>query len=143
MSTFDEVDFAAKPNVEFSGWPITRTQLLPWYSAARRWLQIESDEYFTDKPAPFGNALLPETAGVTNRYFRFSPPTRFGAEYQQAISESKQITCLLGANAAGIERNESGEITAVTARSLSGKTSKCAHLQPFWLWGGLKTLDFF
>lgn len=26
----DEVDFAAKPNVEFSGWPITRTQLLPW-----------------------------------------------------------------------------------------------------------------
>ena len=26
----DEVNFTAKRNVEFSGWPITRTQLLPW-----------------------------------------------------------------------------------------------------------------
>ena len=138
----DEVDFAAKPNVEFSGWPITRTQLLPWYGAAHRWLQIDSDEYFTDKPAPFGNALLPETAGVTNRYFRFSPPTRFGAEYQQAISDSKQITCLLGANAAGIERNESGEITAVTARSLSGKTLEVRASATVLAMGGIENARF-
>ena len=53
---------------------------------------------------------LPETAGITNHYFRFSPPTRFGAEYQGEVSESERIRCVLGANATGIERNDRREI---------------------------------
>ena len=138
----DEVDFAPKPNIEFSGWPITRKDLLPWYEPASRWLQIASNEYFTDKPSPFDDVLLPETAGINNRFFRFSPPTRFGSEYQESIAGSKQIQCFLGANATHMERNHNDEITAVMARSLSGKKLTVRAEATVLAMGGIENARF-
>jgi hypothetical protein len=39
----DEIDFQARPWIEGSGWPITRSDLAPYYSEASRFLGLPSD----------------------------------------------------------------------------------------------------
>ena len=116
----DDIDFIPKPHIPYSGWPINRTDLDPWYPRAHEWLEIPTAEYFQDRPPPFTNKLLPEMHGVTTHFFRFSPPTRYGTRYRDSIEKSPNIQCLLGANVTDLIEND-GLVSAVTARSLRGK----------------------
>ena len=44
----DENDFEARDWIPGSGWPITRSQLQPWYLEAAKTLEIPSDGWFED-----------------------------------------------------------------------------------------------
>jgi len=116
----DDVDLAVKSHIEYSGWPIARAALDPWYVQAHQWLEIPDTEYFQHAEPPFSNRLLPSAHGVINRFFRFSPPTRYGTRYREEIKNAARVQCLLGANITSLQRH-ADHITGVTARSLQGK----------------------
>jgi choline dehydrogenase-like flavoprotein len=117
----DEIDFASKPHIPFSGWPIGRSELIPWYAQAHEWLEIPASDYFEVQTPPFASNLLPSTLGLITRYFRFSPPTRYGTTYRERVVEHSRIRCYLGANVTALERSGEGRIKSVIAHSLRGK----------------------
>lgn len=102
----DEEDFARRAWVPRSGWPLTRTQLEPWYRVAARWCEIAHDDYAgREIEAGFGARILPleDSALLQHRFFRFSPPTRFGTRYRQDLAASENVDLLLHATATGLE----------------------------------------
>ena len=116
----DKIDFARKPHIQHSGWPIDRSDMTEWYNQAHTWLEIPSSEYFEDQEPPFQEKLLSAKHGIVNRFFRFSPPTRYGSRYLEDVTSSKNLTCLLGANLTKLH-TQNQKIESVTAVSLSGK----------------------
>ena len=73
----DDIDFAVKPHIEYSGWPIDRAELAPWYALAHDWLEMPVSEYFQDRDPPFSHKLLTSEHGLVNRFFRFSCAASF------------------------------------------------------------------
>jgi choline dehydrogenase-like flavoprotein len=138
----DEIDMLAKPHIPYSGWPIERAELTPWYSQAHRWLEIPADDYFEDRSPPFAGNLLPETLGLTTRYFRFSPPTRFGTTYRDQVAQSERVHCYLNANVTGLQRAGEGRISAVLAQSLQGVTVEVRSRYTVLAMGGIENARF-
>ena len=138
----DDVDFRAKPHIEFSGWPIKRSELAPWYEPAHRWLEMPLDEYYRGGDSPFADQLLADDFGVTSRYFRFSPPTRYGVAYRDKVVGSQRVQCLLGANATSLERGPGNEINGVNARSLAGETIQVRSRRTVLAMGGIENARF-
>jgi hypothetical protein len=38
---------------------------------------------------PFSSKLLSRANGITNRFFRFSPPTRYGVRYRESVENDQ------------------------------------------------------
>lgn len=97
----DPVDFAARPWVPHSGWPIDRAALEPYYQRAHPVLQLVSDDY---EPANWA-AQMPTifTAPVMQGrlrpvVFQQSPPTNLGTTYRAALERATDVTVYLWAN---------------------------------------------
>jgi choline dehydrogenase-like flavoprotein len=100
----DDLDFEARDWVPHSGWPFTRSEILPYYERAQRICQLGKFAYNAPSwhhpdapPLP-----LAENRVVTNIY-QFSPPTRFGQVYRQEILGAKNLHTFLHANVVDIE----------------------------------------
>ena len=122
----DSIDFAPRPWVENSGWPIAAASLQPYYRHAHALCQLRSDDYDPDRAAAeIGHAraqLLPfDPALVETSIYRFSAPTRFGEVYREALRRAANIRCYLNANVLRIATTEdAGAVTHVAVGCLSG-----------------------
>jgi choline dehydrogenase-like flavoprotein len=125
-----EIDFAVRPWIPHSGWPIRQRDLDPYYEQAWEMCQIRpagnSGEPTTDR-ARSDPEWNPETA--TLRTFQFSPPTRFGQVYREPLAKAQNITVFLHANVTHLETDATAFVVrAVQIRNLAGKTGRvCAH----------------
>jgi 2-polyprenyl-6-methoxyphenol hydroxylase-like FAD-dependent oxidoreductase len=138
----DAVDLAAKPHIPFTGWPLSRAELDPWYDEAHEWLEIAANDYFENSEPPFNARLLPARHGLTTRYFRFSPPTRYGSAYRDQVAKHQGVHCLLGANATSLSWRAEGEISAITARSLAGRQLEVRSRVAVLAMGGIENARF-
>ncbi len=138
----DDIDFRARPHVPYSGWPIDRNELAPWYARAHEWLEIPANDYFEEHRPPFASNLFPGTLGLTTRYFRFSPPTRFGTAYRDQVAQDDRIRCYLGANATGLARAGENRIDAIQASSLQGRKVECRARYVVLAMGGIENARF-
>lgn len=124
-STLDPLDFEERPWVPDSGWPIARAELDPFYARAHRVLELGPYEYDAAQWRRRDPAMvpLPLDAGVAwTKIWQFSPPTRFGAKYRDAIVSAPNVRLYTHANVCELRANES--VTAVDdlrARTLEGK----------------------
>ena len=116
----DPIDFETKPHIPHSGWPISRSDLDPWYRQAHEWVQIDQAEYYDEQAFPAPSTLLPAAHGMRTKYFRFSPPTRFGEVYLGAVKEAETLQCVLNATATHFDFDSNGSARVVYARSLDG-----------------------
>ncbi len=102
------VDFEARSWLPHSGWPITRTDLDPYYQRAQAICQLGSTD-FDDHNAwrQQGNLLPIDLPGndVVTRYFIFSSPTRFGEVYRQDIERAPKVSTYLHSNVLEIVPN--------------------------------------
>ena len=124
-STFDPIDFRRRDWVPNSGWPIGREALDPYYARAHPLLDLGPYEYdlryWLDKdpalsPLPFDEEM------VTHKVWQFSPPTRFGTKYRDAIVNAKNIQLYTYANVTRLDTDEQGrQVRQVTVRNLAGK----------------------
>jgi choline dehydrogenase-like flavoprotein len=124
-SPLDPIDFKKRDWVDHSGWPIQYEDLQPYYEPAAKMVEIDSAifdiEYWMKKdpelvPLPVDEKIL------WNKVWQFSPPTRFGSRYKDAILEAKNIFLYTHANVVNIETDDDvSTVKEVRIKNLAGK----------------------
>jgi len=140
----DEEDFEARAWMPHSGWPLRRDELLPWYEKATTWCELGSNEFSEAALTPgLGDALLhvDDSSVLCNKFFRFSPPTRFGKRYLADLEKAPNLHLLLHANAVGMDM--AGErVTGVRIAFGKDGTATLAARQVVVALGGIETTRF-
>jgi len=124
-STLDPVDFVVRDWVPYSGWPILRADLEPYYRLALPILQLEADEWSADAWQRRDATLVPfalDPRVAWTKMWQFSPPARFGTLYRQPIVSAPDVHLYTHATVVEIEANESASaVTGLRIRTLEGK----------------------
>jgi choline dehydrogenase-like flavoprotein len=123
---FDPIDFKKRDWVPHSGWPIKREDLDPFYARAHKNLDLGPYDYhesYWKEKDPSLDSLPFNEAVVFNKMWQFSPPTRFGTKYKDAIVNAANIHLYTYANVTNIAANEHvSTIKEVTVKNFAGKT---------------------
>jgi choline dehydrogenase-like flavoprotein len=110
--------------VPYSGWPISRATLDPFYARAQQLVELGPYEYELPYWAAQDAELreLPlDPATVWTKMWQFSPPTRFGIRYRDALLSSTNVHLYTYASACEIELADGGTAVAqLHARSVGG-----------------------
>lgn len=121
----DAVDFAARPWVPHSGWPITRDDLDPFYARAHPLLDLGPYAYDVahwqaDDPR---RELLPlDRCVLQEKLWQFSAPTRFGSKFRNAIIDAPNVHLYTHANVVEITASEAATaVDSVTVRHFDGR----------------------
>jgi len=98
----DDFDFGEKPYFSETGWPITKQTVHQYYPKAAEICEIPHfakchNGYYQQQLSE--GVIAWQDGGFTNKYFVFSPPTRFGKKYAEDIHSSQHINTYLHANA--------------------------------------------
>ena len=124
-SPFDPIDFQPREWVPHSGWPFERAHLDPYYARAQRVLELGPYEYDVAQWQRRDPRLVPfplDPRVVFTKMWQFSPPTRFGTRYRDAIVGAKNVHLYTNAIVREIDPNEG--VTAVDGlrvRTIEGK----------------------
>jgi choline dehydrogenase-like flavoprotein len=122
----DAGDFEPRPWIGSKGWPFPRAALEPHYRRAHEVLQLPETHYEPERwiarldrkharLLPFDRDLVETTI------YQFSPPTRFGIVYREAIRNAGNIRCFLNTNALKIRTTSGGErATEIVAAARPG-----------------------
>jgi choline dehydrogenase-like flavoprotein len=131
----DEIDFETRDYMPFSGWPLSRDSLLPFYPRASQLCEAGEFEYSAARA--FDRQLQPMIEGFRSEHFttdsleRFSCPTNFGARYEHRLRSAANVRVLLHANLTTLTFHPNGEaVESLSIRTLGGKrfTVKAAHV---------------
>jgi len=128
---FDAIDFEQRDWVPNSGWPMTRTDLDPFYLRAIEVCQIRSFAFDdTDAWSDGGRNTPLDLPGndVVTRFFIYSPPTRFGQVYRRDIANAPNIRTLLHSNVLEIVPDETAK--SVQTLKLATLTGNRFEIQP-------------
>ena len=128
----DELDFAERPWVEHSGWPITRAQLDPWYERANT--VLNAGRYAYTKPEledanwPFPDIDLQLLKDV---YWRLTPdPASFSSLYRDALETAPNLRVYLHATATELHASPDGRrAEAATIKSTDGRVGRARARQ--------------
>lgn len=132
-------DFASKPYLARSGWPIERAELDPFAAEADKIVSIPSADTYPDST----DVLAGEDFRVVR--FRHSSPTRFGDAYREEIRSSSRITLVVNANLVDLELDETlATVTGARFRSYEpGAPGGLVRAQVYCLcMGGLENPRF-
>ena len=120
--TLTEADFAHRPWVDHSGWPISRADLEPWYRKAHERIAVgsfgyeASDHGITEPYMPF------ERSDFDPRVFMFGPRDRFLSDLRGEFEGSDRGRLVAEATAVGITQAASGDLVrSVEFRDRNGQ----------------------
>jgi choline dehydrogenase-like flavoprotein len=140
---FDEADFERREWIPFSGWPIRKADLDPFYEPARVITQVPSGDWDVDHWADRDRFPLLPLAGdrIQTRLAQLVPRSSrsFGRAYEEEVRRAGNVTVYLHANATEIETDEAGATVArVQAATLSGNRFSVAARQFVLAAGGIE-----
>ncbi len=118
-----DIDFTERSWVAHSGWPISKSDLDPYY--ARAWPLCE----VTPEGEPETRAALPtfDPAKVDIGFWHCSPPTRFGNTYRERLEHAEHVSVMLNCNAIAIETDShAASVRQLRVAALNGKTGTVA-----------------
>ncbi|MDJ0691608.1 MAG: GMC family oxidoreductase [Xenococcaceae cyanobacterium MO_188.B32] len=125
---FDDIDFEDRPWMPYSGWPIPKAELNPYYQRARKVCGLGSDKYdFADWEDAFKELQLhrlPLPEQIETYIWQIVPPThlRFGQAYRAELEQASNIKTYLHANVVEVETNEVAKTaTRLRVATLEGK----------------------
>jgi choline dehydrogenase-like flavoprotein len=137
----DAFDLQKRSWVPFSGWPIPREELEPFYDRADQVLQLGPRIPYRDLCAAFGlQAPGFDSAKLYMECSQWSPKPNFGTTYRQELRSASNISVLLHANVTSVITNDAAvEVEKIEFRTLTGKqgTAK-AHVYVICC-GGIET----
>lgn len=116
-------DFALRPWVENSGWPLSFKDLDPFYVRAQRILDLDERPFDADiwKPGSSFKQDFDENI-LSLTYSKWSPQPNLANKYVREIKSSKHVTLVVSANVTLLQLAETGNrVESVTIRSLSGR----------------------
>ncbi|PFG44203.1 choline dehydrogenase-like flavoprotein [Isoptericola jiangsuensis] len=123
----DREDFAARPWIPGSGWPITRDDLDPHYRRAQELCGLgDLRTYEPDRVAQalarrHGPALL-DSATLETRIEQTTPEFSLAVLHARTLRRSRDVVVLLGVHVTGLERGRCGGVRRVRAVRASGET---------------------
>lgn len=122
----DEIDFARRPWVPHSGWPIGREELMPWWRRAQEIFDLgpfEWDDAYRLCGIP-DQGFSPDK--LATDLWRFDESTeRFAQSRARDLIDAPNMTILLHANATQIRANEAGTaIGDIEVKTLAGQDRK-------------------
>lgn len=122
----DAHDFAVRPWVSGSGWPITRADLDPFYARAHPILDLGPHEYDAAwwQARDARRVLLPLDRRVLHeKMWQFSAPTRMGSKYRDAIVGARDVHLLTHAVVTSLQlRAGGGAVESLTVRQADGRS---------------------
>lgn len=116
-------DFAARPHVEGSGWPIGPDDLAGHFAAASRLCDLGPPDFSQGAYGLLGMSPLPFDPGkLETHFFQFADqPVRFGEAFGDAIEASRKLTAILHATVLELRPSERGDhVQSVLAGDLAG-----------------------
>lgn len=125
----DDIDFADRSWMPYSGWPITKAELVPYYESAHQVCKLGPFEYdyayWEDALKPFQFRHFPFIGDQVAPYtWQIVPSTHlcFGKVYKSELKQAKNINIYLQANLVEIETNNTAQaVTRLQVASLNGK----------------------
>lgn len=117
----DAIDFTKRDEVPWSGWPITRASLDPWYQRAQSLLGLgqfnASDVTWSDRQHP----LLPfRLDGLTSTVYQWGPADTFRRRIPGALRASTSVMLIRNATVTELVGGSGVSITAVRWAAFSG-----------------------
>lgn len=139
---FDPLDFAVRPWVPNSGWPIGRDSLLPWYERAQPVLELGDFVYdparWTEFMAPLFSGPLME-GRLRPAIFQQSPPTNLGTTYRGELEQAGDVRVLLWANVTDIRTDEAANrVSALDIACLDGPRFRVVPKETVLATGGIE-----
>jgi choline dehydrogenase-like flavoprotein len=123
---FTEEDFEARPWIPYSGWPLTKDAVDPFYRRALALVQLRHDRWTPEFWSAPDTPLLPfaddrVVSRVNQRAWPEGRRLRFGHAYRDRVVQAGNITTCLHGSGLRLETNESGQVvTRLRATSLAG-----------------------
>jgi choline dehydrogenase-like flavoprotein len=129
-SPFDEVDFEKRDWVPYSGWPVGRKDMDPFYARANKVLKLGPYEYdlsYWQKQVPNLNPFPLDPRVIGYKMWQNSPLNGWSGglakEYREAIVKAKNIRLHTYATVTDIVANDAlSEIKELVVRNHAGKT---------------------
>jgi choline dehydrogenase-like flavoprotein len=122
---FEDADFESREGIRFSGWPIRKTDVDPFYERAVRVVGLPSQEWDLahwasgDEPAPLplrSDRIISRVAQEVEPELR-----SFGARYRDELRSAPNVTVYLHANVTDLQTDESGRMArSVQVATLTG-----------------------
>jgi choline dehydrogenase-like flavoprotein len=136
----DEIDFEARDWVPGSGWPLTVSDLQPYYRRAERLLGLP-EAWYGERGWPRGLPKPPVAEGLTARFSTFSPTPNFATSHRAAVERAANVTVLLHANARRLVMDDSGGwVEEIDIASLSsGRAGRVRARRYVICCGGVET----
>jgi choline dehydrogenase-like flavoprotein len=136
----DPIDFSRREWVEWSGWPISRAELDPYYVRAQGVCQLGPFAYAAeDWETEQERQLLVASDAIETHIFQLSR-TRFGRVYGRAILTASNIYTCLHAHAVEVETDATGRTaTGVLLKALDGRTLRVGARLVVVAAGGIET----
>lgn len=125
----DDIDFEDRPWMPYSGWPIARAELVPYYQRAQEFSNLGPFKYDFDywqdtfKKHQYQPVEFPEA--INTCFWQIIPPThlRFGQVFREELERARNIDTYLYANVVEIATNDTAQsATKVRVATLEGKT---------------------
>ncbi|WP_154224226.1 GMC oxidoreductase [Marinicella rhabdoformis] len=140
----DHFDFMDKPYFDGAGWPIDRNEVNKYYSEAANICEIPNldaahNGYY--KKQLTDGVINWKNTDFTNKFFVFSPPTRFGSKYLEDLKSAKHVNTILHANATNL-LFLNNRVTGVKAQSLNGNSLTVKAKLTVCAMGGLENPRF-
>lgn len=121
----DPIDFAPRPHVPHSGWPLRFEDVLPYYERANEVCEAGAYQYDAAEALP---GRPPEMIGgfdsrdvVSTCLERWSPPTNFARRYGHEIGRASNVRVLMHAHALNVQlAPEGARVSSVRAAARPG-----------------------
>jgi choline dehydrogenase-like flavoprotein len=126
----DAADFTTRDWIPYSGWPICRDDLLPYYAQAQELCGLGDFRYYdAEECRPY---LPARTVGIDPtklipRVAQTCAAPSFGQRYRQRIEQAENLRVCLHARALRLETNAGGDmVQAVTVCAANGRRFRVA-----------------
>ncbi len=120
---YDEIDFEKRDWIPNSGWPFSRSHLLPYYERAQKVCKLGSFAYEPDAWETRDSDRLPiDSKTVETGMFQFGPAKTFYADYRDELEAAQNVDIITYATVVDIRVNDSGKaVTSVKIAAPGGK----------------------
>jgi choline dehydrogenase-like flavoprotein len=140
---FDALDFQVRPHVPYSGWPIGRSDLDPFYARAHRYCELGAYDYgVAQVPDGAATPTIPGLADpkvVADQLWLVSPPTNFGRSYRSRLRRSGNVTVCLHSSALKLRTDAPDHVDRVEVGCVQGNRFSVRARSFVLAAGGLET----
>ena len=122
----EDIDLGERDWVPYSGWPISMTELAPWYQHAERFFRLEGEPYDEQVYRNFGMSPPVWRGGELCTHFTiYTPRVNLGNLFYRYVKENARIRLIVKANVLELTTEAAGmRCTGVRVASLDGKSAR-------------------